>query len=85
MAQCIAISHHGTTPHAPVEDWRASADRRIGDGQVHSSCDGGAPVAISAVSAPAAVVARVAPVHTPLWKRRMGYGATVAAGGTAAS
>lgn len=85
VAEWLAAFHDEATPHAPVEDWRTFADRRIAAGQVHLWHDGGAPVALAAVSDPAAGVATVAPVYTPPGGRRSGYGAAVTAEATAAA
>jgi predicted GNAT family acetyltransferase len=85
VAEWFAAFHDEARPHAPAEDWRVSAERRIGPGQVHLWRDGGASVALAAVSAPAAGVARVGPVYTPPGLRRRGYGAAVTAEATAAA
>ena len=85
VADWLAAFHDEATPRAPVQDWRAFAGRRIAAGQVHLWHDAGAPVALAAVSAPAAGVARVGPVYTPPGKRRRGYGAAVTAAATAAA
>ncbi|MHB8296708.1 MAG: GNAT family N-acetyltransferase [Acidimicrobiales bacterium] len=95
VAGWSAAFHAEAVPHTPVEDWRAFAERRIAAGQVHlwwdggtrdgGTRDGGAPVALAAVSAPAASVARVGPVYTPPGSRRRGYGAAVTAEATAAA
>jgi GNAT superfamily N-acetyltransferase len=85
VAGWFAAMHDEATPQAPLEDWRALADRRISAGQIHLWQDGGAPVAVAGVSAPAAGVARVGPVYTPPGARRQGYGAAVTAAATAAA
>jgi predicted GNAT family acetyltransferase len=85
VVEWLAAFHREATPHVPVEDWRALAARRIASGQVHLWHDDGAPVALAAVSAPAAGVARVAPVYTPPERRRKGYGTAVTAEATVAA
>ena len=72
-------------PYAPADDWHALAERRVAAGEVHLWHDGGAPVAVAAVSAPAVGVARVGPVYTPSGLRRRGYGAAVTAEATSAA
>jgi predicted GNAT family acetyltransferase len=83
IASWLAAFHDEAMRLAPVEEWRAFADRRITAKQVHLWHDEGAPVALAAVSAPAAGVARVGPVYTPPERRRRGYGAAVTAQATA--
>jgi predicted GNAT family acetyltransferase len=85
VADWLAAFHDEATPHTPREDWSALAQRRITAGQVHLWRDRDAPVAMAAVSAPAAGVARVGPVYTPVPARRRGYGAAVTAAATAAA
>lgn len=85
VADWLAAFHDEATPHAPVEDWRAFTARRIAAGQVHLWHDADAPVALAAVSARAAGVARVGPVYTPPGERRRGYGAAVTAAANAAA
>jgi predicted GNAT family acetyltransferase len=85
IASWLAAFHDEAMRQSPVEDWRAFADRRITAGQVHLWHDDSAPVALAAVSAPAAGVARVGPVYTPPARRRRGYGAAVTAEATAAA
>lgn len=79
----LAAFHEEAQPHAPVWDWRALAERRVGAGQVLLWRDEDAVVSLAAVSAPAAGVARVGPVYTPPEHRRQGYGAAVTAKATA--
>ena len=81
----LAAFHHEATPHAPADAWRSLARRRIADGQLHLWHDGGVPVSLAGVSAPAAGVARVGPVYTPVSSRRQGYGGAVTAEATAAA
>jgi GNAT superfamily N-acetyltransferase len=81
----LGAFHDEAQSHAPVEDWRASAERRVAAGEVHLWHDRGAPVSLAAVSAPAAAVARVGPVYTPPGQRRRGYGAAVTAEATTAA
>jgi predicted GNAT family acetyltransferase len=85
VADWFAAFHDEATPHAPSDNWSAVANRRIDAGQIHLWRDGGTPVAMAAVSAPAAGVARVGPVYTPVPARRKGYGAAVTAAATAAA
>jgi GNAT superfamily N-acetyltransferase len=85
VAGWFAAFHDEATPHAPVEDWRDLAERRVAAGQIHLWYDSGAAVSLAAVSAPAAGVARVGPVYTPPAARRRGYGAAVTAAATAAA
>ena len=84
VAGWLAAFHQEAQPRAPVLDWRASAERRVGAGQVHLWRDKGVFVSLAAVSAPAAGVARVGPVYTPPANRQRGYGAAVTANATAA-
>ena len=84
VAGWLAAFHAEAQPHAPVWDWRALAERRVGAGQVHLWLDEDVFVSLAAVSAPAAGVARVGPVYTPPAYRRRGYGAAVTAKATAA-
>jgi RimJ/RimL family protein N-acetyltransferase len=84
VAGWLAAFHEEAQPYAPVWDWRALAERRVGAGQVHLWRDEDAFVSLAAVSAPTAGVARVGPVYTPSAYRRRGYGAAVTAKATAA-
>jgi predicted GNAT family acetyltransferase len=77
--------HDEAQPHAPSEEWHVLAERRVVAGEVHLWHDGGTPVALAVVSAPAAGVARVGPVYTPPSQRRRGYGAAATAEATAAA
>jgi len=83
VAGWLAAFHEEAQPHVPIWDWRASAEWRVGAGQVHLWRDD-VFVSLAAVSAPAAGVARVGPVYTPPAYRRRGYGAAVTAKATAA-
>ena len=85
VAEWFGAFHDEAQPHAPLEDWHASAERRVTEAEVHVWQDRGAPVAVAAVSAPAAGVARVGPVYTPPGQRRRGYGAAVTVEATAAA
>jgi predicted GNAT family acetyltransferase len=85
VAEWLGAFHDEAQPHAPVEDWRALAERRVAAGEVHLWHDDGASVALAAVSAPAGAVARVGPVYTPPGQRRRGYAAAVTAEATAAA
>jgi predicted GNAT family acetyltransferase len=85
VADWLGAFHDEAKPHGPVEDWHAFAIRRINDGRFHLWNDGGEPVALAGVSAPAAGVARVGPVYTPPKARRRGYGSAVTAVATAAA
>ena len=85
VAGWFAAFHDEAQPHAPSADWRAFAEGRVAAGQVHFWVAGAAPVAMAALSAPAAGVARVGPVYTPPPSRRQGYGAAVTAAATAAA
>ena len=51
VASWFGAFHDEAQPHAPVEDWRALAARRVTAGEIHLWHDGGAPVALAAVSA----------------------------------
>ena len=81
----LSAFHDEAQLHAPAEEWHVSAERRVAASEVHLWHDGGTPVALAAVSAPAAGVARVGPVYTPPGQRRRGYGAAVTAEATAAA
>ena len=72
-------------PYAPAEDWHAWRSLTSRRRRIHLWHDGGAPVAVAAVSAPAVGVARVGPVYTPSGLRRRGYGAAVTAEATSAA
>ena len=85
VAEWLAAFHQEATPHAPAEDWRPFARRRIEGGQLHLWHDGGVPVSLAGVSAPAVGVARVGPVYTPKSSRRRGYGGAITAEATAAA
>jgi predicted GNAT family acetyltransferase len=85
VAGWLGAFHDEVQPHAPVEDWRASAERRVAAREVHLWHTGGGPVALAAVSAPVAGMARVGPVYTPPGQRRRGYGTAVTAEATAAA
>ena len=85
VAEWFGAFHDEAQPHAAVQDWRASAQRRVAAGEVHLWYVDGAPVSLAAVTAPAAGVARVGPVYTPPGHRRRGYGAAVTAGATGAA
>jgi predicted GNAT family acetyltransferase len=85
VAEWLGAFHDEAQPHAPVDDWRASAERRVVAGEVYVWHDWGTPVAVAAVSAPAVGVARVGPVYTPPGQRRRGYGTAVTAEATAAA
>jgi predicted GNAT family acetyltransferase len=84
VAGWLAAFHDEAQANGPVEDWHGLAERRAVAGEVHLWHEGGAPVALAAVSA-AAGVARVGPVYTPPRQRRRGYGAAVTAEATAAA
>lgn len=85
VAAWLGSFHDEVHPDAPVEDWRVMAERRIATGQVHLWRAGGVPVALAAVSAPAAGVARVWHVYTAVGARRRGYGSAITAHVTAAA
>lgn len=85
VARWVADFHAEAQPQAPVQNWLPLVEGRIAAGEVHVWHDGAAPVAMAAVSAPAAGVARVGPVYTPPGSRRRGYGAAVTAVATAAA
>jgi GNAT superfamily N-acetyltransferase len=85
VAAWLGAFHDEAQPHAPIQDWRSLAERLVAAGEAHLWHDGGSPVALAAVSAPADGVARVGPVYTPPGRRRRGYGAAVTAEATAAA
>jgi GNAT superfamily N-acetyltransferase len=85
VAGWLAAFHDEAIPHAPIQDWSTFAARRIADGQMHLWHDGGKPVSLAAVSAPAGGVARVGPVYTPPQSRRRGYGAAITAEASASA
>ena len=58
VAEWLGAFHDEAQPHAAVQDWRASAQRRVAAGEVHLWYVDGAPVSLAAVTAPAAGVAR---------------------------
>jgi GNAT superfamily N-acetyltransferase len=85
VANWLAAFHDEAQPQAPRADWRAVAERRVANGQVHLWHDVDRPVALAAVGAPAVGVARVGPVYTPPGERARGYGAAVTAEASAAA
>jgi predicted GNAT family acetyltransferase len=85
VAEWVAAFHDEAVPDGPVEDWFTFAQRLIATEQVHLWRDEGRTVSLAGVSAPAAGVARVAPVYTPPAERRHGYGTAVTAEATAAA
>jgi predicted GNAT family acetyltransferase len=85
VADWFAAFHDEAQIQAPSEDWVRLAERRIAAGQIHLWRDRDAPVSLAGVSAPAAGVARVGPVYTPVPARRSGYGAAATAEATAAA
>lgn len=85
VARWFAGFHREAARRSPVRDWRAEAERRVTDGEVHLWRHEGVPAALAAVRAPAAGVSRVGPVYTPPTQRRNGFGAAVTAEATAAA
>jgi RimJ/RimL family protein N-acetyltransferase len=85
VAEWFAEFHDEAQSDAPVDDWTAMAQRRIEAGDVHLWRAEDVPVALAAVSAAPAGVARVGPVYTPPSRRRNGYGSGVTAAATAAA
>jgi RimJ/RimL family protein N-acetyltransferase len=85
VARWAEAFHEEATPEVPVQDGQGWARQRIDARQVHLWRAGSEPVAMAAVSAPAAGAARVGPVYTPPAHRRRGYGAAVTAAATAAA
>jgi predicted GNAT family acetyltransferase len=75
VAEWFAAFHDEATRDAPVEDWSTVAERLIAAEQIYLWRDRGRPASLAGVSAPAAGVARIAPVYTPRAERRHGYGA----------
>ena len=71
----FAADHH-VSHKADIDE---VARRRLADGQFWLWEDGGDPVSVAGVSAPAAGVARVGPVYTPQQRRGRGYGSAVTA------
>jgi len=68
----------------PRTDVEATVRERLGDGRLWLWEDAtGTPLSFAARTAPAAGVARIAPVYTPPEHRRRGYGAAVTAACTA--
>lgn len=80
-----AEAFHEAQPEAPVQDWHDWARLRIDAGQLHLWRVGGEPVAMAAVTVPAAGVARIGPVYTAPTHRRRGHGSGVTAAATAAA
>jgi GNAT superfamily N-acetyltransferase len=60
-------------------DVAAGVGRRVAGGELFVWEDGGEPVAMAALSAPAGGVCRVSLVYTPPARRRRGYGAAITA------
>lgn len=75
--------HREATPDAPAQDLVTLVQRRTAAGEFHLWQHAGERVSLAGVSAPAAGVARVAPVYTRPDARRRGFGAAVAAAATA--
>jgi predicted GNAT family acetyltransferase len=85
VADWAEAFHDEAQPEAPIQDWQDWARLRIDAGQVHLWRVDHEPVAMAAVTAPAAGVARVGPVYTAPAHRRCGYGSAVTAAATAAA
>ena len=85
VADWLAAFHDEAQPHAPVDDWTAMAQRRIGAEDLRLWQTRGAPVALAGVSKAVAGVARVGPVYTPPRWRGNGYGSGVTAAATSAA
>lgn len=85
IARWLAAFRDEAQPDGPGQDWVAYAEQRVAAEQVFLWRDGGRPVALAGVSAPAAGVARVGPVYTPPRSRRHCYGSAVTAAATAAA
>jgi FR47-like protein len=85
VANWLAAFHDEARPHAPVDDWRAVAQRRASAGELHLWRVDGLPVAVAGVSRAVAGVARVGPVYTPQTSRGNGYGSSVTAAVTSAA
>jgi GNAT superfamily N-acetyltransferase len=83
VARWAEAFHDEAQPEAPVQDWSDWARLRIDAGQVHLWRVDPEPVAMAAVSAPTAGVARVGPVYTAAAHRRRGHGSAVTAAATA--
>ena len=51
VAEWFGAFHDEAQPHAPLEDWHASAERRVTEAEVHVWQDRGAPVTAEATAA----------------------------------
>lgn len=77
--------HDEAQPHAPKQDLKALAERRVWAGEFRLWEDKDETVSLAGFSRPAAGVSRVGPVYTPPVRRRQGYGAAVTASATVAA
>ncbi len=84
VASWLGAFHDEATPTAAVEDDYEVAHRLLVGRRLWMWEAYGEPVALAAVTTPAAGAARVGPVCTPPAQRRRGYGAVVAASASAA-
>jgi predicted GNAT family acetyltransferase len=85
VAEWLAAFHEDAQPHAPLDDWTATAQRRMEAGELHLWQVEGAPVSLAGVSGAPVGVARVGPVYTPPNWRRNGYGSGITAAASAAA
>jgi FR47-like protein len=83
VAGWLGDFHAEAMEHAPVPDARGDAERHELAGDLVLWCAEGRPVSLAAFHAPAAGVARIGPVFTPVGERRRGYGGAVSASATA--
>jgi predicted GNAT family acetyltransferase len=79
IMQWLAQFHDEATPDNPAEDVAVVVERRLAHAETWLWCVDGAPVSLAGCTRPAAGLARVGPVYTPLQHRRYGYGAAVTA------
>jgi hypothetical protein len=85
VAGWLEAFHDEAQPHGPVGDWKDLAKHRIAAGQFQIWEDDHTVVSMAGFSHAVAGVSRVAPVYTPPFCRRRGYGAAVTSGATAAA
>jgi predicted GNAT family acetyltransferase len=85
LMQWFRQFHAEAVPDNPAEDVSVVVERRLSHEDTWLWCVDGAPVSVAGCTRPAAGLARVGPVYTPLEERRRGYGAAVTAHATQAA
>jgi predicted GNAT family acetyltransferase len=85
LMEWLTQFHAEAVPENPAEDVSVVVERRLAHDDTWLWCVDGTPVSIAGCTRPAAGLARVGPVYTPLEQRRRGYGAAVTAHATQAA